>query len=420
MSKLKELIDRLCPDGVEYKPLGEVGTFIRGNGLQKKDFVDKGVGCIHYGQIYTYYGTYTSETKSFVSENLAKKLRTAQSGDLIIATTSENVEDVCKAVAWIGNNDIAVSSDAFIFHHSLNPKYVSYFFQTDSFQMQKKPYISGTKVMRISSENLAKIIIPIPPIEVQEEIVKILDRFADYAAELQAELQARKEQYEYYRNLLLTFNPSGCASGADDEQEMRLTAWGGHSYAVAWKTMGEIGKIKMCKRIMKHQTSKSAEIPFYKIGTFGKVADAYISKDLFNEYRTKYPYPTKGAILISAAGTIGRCVIFNGEESYFQDSNIVWLDNDETIVLNSYLYHYYQIVEWDTDGGTIKRLYNDRFLSTKIPIPPIELQEKIVAILDRFETLVNDLTQGLPAEIAAVKEQYEYYRNKLLTFKQIV
>ncbi len=226
MSKLKELIERLCPNGVEYKPLGEVGTFIRGNGLQKKDFAESGVGCIHYGQIYTHYGTYATETKTFVSEELAKKLRKAQSGDLIIATTSENVDDVCKAVAWIGKGEIAISSDAFIYHHNLDPKYVAYFFQTENFQTQKKPFISGTKVMRISRDNLEKIIIPVPPLEVQEEIVKILDRFSNYAAELQAELQARKEQYEYYRNLLLTFNPSACGCGTDDEQEIEGNALG--------------------------------------------------------------------------------------------------------------------------------------------------------------------------------------------------
>lgn len=235
---------------------------------------------------------------------------------------------------------------------------------------------------------------------------------------MQAELQARKEQYEYYRNLLLTFNPAGCAGEADDEQEGSVTTRGGHSYPIQWKTMGEIGKIKMCKRVMKNQTTDRGDIPFYKIGTFGKKADAFISRKIFDEYKRLYSYPRKGTILVSASGTIGRCVVYEGEEAYYQDSNIVWLDNDESIVLNTYLYHYYQIVNWNTEGGTIKRLYNDRFASTPIPIPPLELQEKIVAILDRFETLVNDLSEGLPAEIAAVKEQYEYYRNRLLTFKE--
>lgn len=228
MSKLQELINRLCPDGVQFKPLGEVGTFTRGNGLQKKDFTESGVGCIHYGQIYTHYGTFATETKSFVSLELAKKLRKAQPGDLVIATTSENVDDVCKAVAWIGDKEIAISGDAFVYHHSLNPKYVAYFFQTEDFQSQKKPYVSGAKVMRVSGECLAKIVVPVPPLEVQEEIVRILDRFAEYSAELQAELQARKEQYEYYRNLLLTFNPSACGYGTDGEQKINgVTTWGG-------------------------------------------------------------------------------------------------------------------------------------------------------------------------------------------------
>ena len=267
--------------------------------------------------------------------------------------------------------------------------------------------------------DVLSIKVPIPPLEVQDEIVKILDRFSDYAAELQAELQARRLQYEYYRNLLLTFNPSAYGCGTDDAQKISVIARGGHSYEIQWKTMGEIGTVKMCKRIMKNQTSSMGEIPFYKIGTFGKEPDAYISRELFQEYKSKYSFPSKGTILISAAGTIGRCVVYDGEDAYFQDSNIVWLENDEKQVLNSYLYHFYQIVEWDTDGGTIKRLYNDRFLATPIPIPPLEVQEKIVAILDRFETLVNDLSKGLPAEIEAVKARYEYFRNKLLTFKQL-
>lgn len=188
---------------------------------------------------------------------------------------------------------------------------------------------------------------------------------------------------------------------------------------IQWRKMGEIGPVKMCKRIMKNQTSSIGDVPFYKIGTFGKDPDAYISRGLYENYKQNYSFPSKGTILISAAGTIGRCVIYNGEDAYFQDSNIVWLDNNENMVLNKYLYHFYQVVNWNTDGGTIKRLYNDKFMATPIPIPPLELQEKIVAILDRFETLVNDLSNGLPAEIAAVREQYEYYRNKLLTFKRL-
>ena len=167
MSEIKKLIERLCPDGVEYKKLGEIGTFTRGNGLQKKDFTDEGFPCIHYGQIHTYYRTFATTTISFTSLEYAKKLRKAKQGDVIIATTSEDVEGCCKAVAWLGDFEVAISGDAYIYSHNQNPKYISYLFQTEYFQKYKEKYASGVKVVRVSGDNLSKIEIPLPPIEVQ-------------------------------------------------------------------------------------------------------------------------------------------------------------------------------------------------------------------------------------------------------------
>lgn len=191
--------------------MGEIGTFIRGNGLQKKDFTESGVGCIHYGQIYTHYGTFATETKSFVSPKLSKKLLSIEPGNLVIACTSENVEDVGKAVAWLGDYNIVTGGHSVVFKHCMNPKYVSYFFQTKYFSIQKKKYAYGAKVIDIKTEDLSKIKIPIPPLEVQEKIVSILDRFEslinDLSEGLPAEIAAVKEQYEYYRNRLLTFKP---------------------------------------------------------------------------------------------------------------------------------------------------------------------------------------------------------------------
>lgn len=196
---------------IKFIPLGDksIGKFTRGSGLQKKDFTDSGIGCIHYGQVYTYYGTYTNITKSFVSEEFAKKARKAKYGDLIIATTSENDEDVCKSVAWLGSDEIAVSSDACFYTHKLNPKYVAYFFQTEQFQKQKRPFITGTKVRRVNVNSLEKILIPVPSLEEQQRIVDILDRFDtlvnDIKEGLPAEIEARQKQYEYYRDKLLIF-----------------------------------------------------------------------------------------------------------------------------------------------------------------------------------------------------------------------
>ncbi|WRA11543.1 restriction endonuclease subunit S [Helicobacter pylori] len=155
--------------------------------------------------------------------------------------------------------------------------------------------------------------------------------------------------------------------------------------------LGDIGKPCMCKRVMKHQTTRYGEIPFYKIGTFGNTADAFISKKLFLEYKTKYSFPKKGDILISASGTIGRAVIYDGKPAYFQDSNIVWIDNDETLVKNDFLFYAYSNIKWNTEHTTILRLYNDNFRNTLIPLPPLNEQIAIANILSDVDHYLYSL-----------------------------
>ena len=186
---------------------------------------------------------------------------------------------------------------------------------------------------------------------------------------------------------------------------------------VEFLTLGEIGKVSMCKRIMKAETNTEGGIPFYKIGTFGGTANAYISEELFEKYKQLYSYPKKGDILISAAGTIGRTVVFDGSPSYFQDSNIVWLEHDESKVLNKYLFYFYETKPWKiSSGGTIARIYNDDIRSVRLPVPPLEVQREIVHILDSFTLLTAELT----AELTARKKQYEFYRDELLKPKKNV
>lgn len=168
-----------------------------------------------------------------------------------------------------------------------------------------------------------------------------------------------------------------------------------------WDTikLGEIGKICMCKRIMKHETNESGGIPFYKIGTFGGKADSYISQDLYENYKAKYPYPKQGQILISAAGTLGKSIIFNGEDSYFQDSNIVWIDNNQNKALDRFLYLLYtNVIDWrraGTKGGIIERLYNNNIKAIKIPLPPLEEQEKIINAIENIESKTSLLESNL-------------------------
>lgn len=196
---------------VEWKTLGEVGELIRGNGLPKSDFTETGVPAIHYGQIYTYYKTFTKETKSYVSPETAMKLKKVDTGDVIITNTSENLEDVGKALVYLGEIQAVTGGHATIFKPSkdISGKYFAYYTQTEGFASQKRKLAKGTKVIDVSATDMAKIKIPIPPLSEQERIVTILDTFdtltTSISEGLPKEIELRKKQYEYYRDLLLTF-----------------------------------------------------------------------------------------------------------------------------------------------------------------------------------------------------------------------
>lgn len=184
---------------------GDVCEMIKGDGVQKVDFVDKGIGCIHYGQIYTHYGSFTYTTNKYVSKEVFDKAKKASKGDIIMTDTSENVEDICKSVAYLGEDDIAVSNHALIIKHNQNPKFLSYSTLTRSFFIQKRKYVVGVKVSGIKPNDLAKIKIFLPSIEEQNRIVTILDTFEASIANLEAQLELREKQYGFYRNKLLTF-----------------------------------------------------------------------------------------------------------------------------------------------------------------------------------------------------------------------
>ena len=381
MSKLQELIQKLCPDGVEYKKLGDkqVSIMQRGTSLTKNNSTEGAYPVISGGRVPAFY------CDKFNREGETITVAGSGAGAGYVQYWNEPIF-VCDAFSIKGCENVST-------------KYLYYCLTN----VQDKIYATkkGGGVPHVHISSIENFLIPVPHPAIQEEIVKILDHFTNLAAELQAELQARKEQYEYYRNKLLMFDKIGGGRGTQ---------------SVTWMKMSEIGNICMCKRIMKEQTNNIGGVPFYKIGTFGKVADAYISQELYEDYKNRFSFPVKGEVLISASGTIGRSVIYDGKDAYFQDSNIVWVHNDETKVLNKYLYHYYRIIEWNVEGGTIKRLYNSNLAKTKIAVPSLPEQERIVNILDKFENLTTDLQTGLPAEMAAVQEQYEYYRNKLLSF----
>ena len=200
-----QLLDLEGKDGVEMKTLGEIGEFIRGTGIQKADFVEDGFPCIHYGQIHTKYGLSANSTLSNVNEALYHRSRKAEYGDVVLATTSEDAECVAKPVAWLGKEKVAISGDAYIFHHKENGKYMAHLFSSHRFFLFKIKHATGAKVVRISGDNMAKFEFPLPSLQEQHRIVTILDQFEASIANLEAQLKEREKQYEYYRNQLLDF-----------------------------------------------------------------------------------------------------------------------------------------------------------------------------------------------------------------------
>ena len=250
MNKLDELIQQLCPNGVPYRRLGDIATICRGGSFQKKDFTESGVPCIHYGQIYTRYGLFVNETITYIGEETAQKQKFAEPNDVVMAVTSENIEDVCKCVAWLGDGKVAVSGHAAIIHHSMNPKYLVYWLHSSSFYQQKAKIANGTKVIEVAPAKLSDVVLPVPPLEVQREVARILDTFTKLTAELTAELTARKQQYAYYRNKLLTFNIPGGTS--------RTT----------WRKFGETCFLQAGKAINAENISKE-KTPEYCIPCYG-------------------------------------------------------------------------------------------------------------------------------------------------------
>ncbi|WP_026843309.1 restriction endonuclease subunit S [Citrifermentans bremense] len=405
MSQMDQLIAELCPRGVEHKTLGDVGVFARGNGLQKKDLTESGIGAIHYGQLYTHYGVWATETKSFVSPELAKKLRRARVGDLVIATTSENDADVCKAVAWLGEADIAISGDAYIYRHMLEPKYVAYFFQSEQFRAQKMHHITGAKVKRISGESMAKFRIPVPPLEVQREIVKVLDAFTNLEAELEAELEARRRQYQYYRDALLAFS----------DQDVR------------WATMAEVGKFIRGRRFTKADYAEKgvACIHYGEIYThYGTSANKVISH-VRAEMKATLRFAKPGDVVITDVGEtvedVGKAVAWIGTEDVAIHDHCYAFRHSMNPRFVSYCMQTTSFIAEKAKyvaRTKVNTLLMDGFSKIHIPVPPLDVQERIVDILDKFDAMVNDLSNGLPAEIKARRQQYAHYRDRLLSFRE--
>ena len=389
MSKLDELLRELCPNGVEYKTLGEIAVDIyRGAGITRDQVTAEGTPCVRYGEIYTTYGVWFDKCVSHTDESKLLSKKYFEHGDILFAITGESVDDIAKCCVYIGHEKCLAGGDIVVLKHNQNPKYLSYALATTDARQQKSKGKVKSKVVHSSVPAIREIKVPVPPIEVQCEIVRILDNFTNLTAELTAELTARKKQYDFYRDRLL---------------ERKTTK-------VNFCTVENICEISRGKVISKDFIKENyGEYPVYSSQTENNGVLGWISTfDYDGEYLT---WTTDGA----NAGTVFY------RKGRFNITNVCGLLKPKNSEINiRYLYFALKLVakKYVVQGMGNPKLMSNVMGKIKIPVPPLDVQNRIADVLDNFEKICSDLNIGLPAEIEARQKQYEYYRDKLLTFAE--
>lgn len=417
MGKLQELIAVFCPEGVPRVPISELGSLTRGKRFVHADAVNDGIPCIHYGELYTYYGIATHDTKSFVRYELLDKLRYAHKNDVIIVGAGENDTDIGIAVAYLGEKAVAVHDACYILSHNCDPKYISYCLRTDDYHNQIKKYVSSGKICAISAEGIGKAKIPMPPIEVQREVVRILDSFTelttDLKLELKKELMARKTQYAYYRDMALE---KLCLD------ESIMVSFGDIVDYIRGITYGKGDEV---------DESNDERIPVLRANniTLGQNTLNFDDvKYVSSSVRVKEEqYLHKNDILICAGSGskdhVGKVAFISEDMNIaFGGFMAVARPKNNISMLARYLFYnlcsqrFRDHLGFTLDSSTINNL-NSRIISSfKFPLPNIDTQRSFIEKMDELYNVSTELTAKIPEEIKNRQQQYEYYRDRLLSF----
>ncbi len=403
MSKLEELIAEFCPDGVEYKTIDEIAVDIyRGSGIKRDQVTEEGIPCVRYGEIYTTYGVWFENCKSHTQLEYVKSPKYFEYGDILFAITGENVEDIAKCCAYIGNERCLAGGDIVVLKHNEDPKYISYALSTVDAQRQKSTGKVKSKVVHSNVPSIKAIKLPVPPLEVQREIVHILDSFTLLTAELTAELTARKKQYEFYRNQLLSNNFNVC------NMQLQKIARFSYGYTDKAQDKGDTRFIRITD--------------IDDNGCLNSTGAKYIN---LSDDSQKY-LVHKGDLLLARTGaTYGKTLYYPSDEPAVYASFLIKISLDNSKIMNRYYWHFSKSqLYWNQAEKLVSKGGQQQFNSNAVgrvvvPVPPLEIQKRIVSVLDNFDAICSDLNIGLPAEIKARQKQYEYYRDKLLSFKEL-
>ena len=413
MSKIDELIKKLCPYGVEYKKLEDISTFERGKGFKKED---KGTGdspIIFYGELYTTYGNYIDEIVSFVDEKKVANKIYANKEDIVLPISSTTAEAQIGKASVVRVDRAILGSDAIVIHNNINSSYLMYYINSKIFEFYKMKCVSGTTIRHLAPKEMMQIKVAVPPLEVQCEIVHILDDFTLLSAELSAELKARQKQYDFYKQKVF--------DSIKTKKIKHITDIALVKARVGWQRLTKSEYLNSGNYYLITGTDFTTD------GNINFESCVYVSKDRYEMDKNIQVH--KDDILITKDGTLGKVAILKEEPSKETTLNSgvfrIKVLNDKE-VYPKYLYHFFtskyfkDFVESVKTGSTIPHLTQQGLVTLDIPIPSLEEQIKLSGLLDNFDILTNDITEGLPAEIETRRKQYEYYRDKLLTFKELV
>ena len=366
-------------EGWEYKTFGEVGTFLRGKSIQKADFVEHGLPCIHYGQIHTKFGVSVNKHLSEIPEEVYNKSIIASPGDIVIAITSEDLEGSCKSTAWLGDYDVAVSSHAAVYKHNLNPKFIAYYLRSNSFYIEKKKYARGFKVMEIKPTDIARIPIPVPSEKIQSRVVSELDKINEL-------IRLKKEQLKDYDNLAQSIFYEMFGDPVVNEKGWDV------------KKLGEEYKVSSSKRIMQDEWTTEG-VPFLKVSdVVSKIngqnsePSTFISETTYSKLVDSNAVPVQNDILITSRGTLGLCYIVKNEDRfYFQDGMITWLaecKGNITPLFLTYLFknhHFLQQITSKANKSTVAYISISQISKRKVPLPPLALQNLFAQRIELIE-----------------------------------
>lgn len=346
-------------EGWKYKTFGEVGTFLRGKNIQKADFVEHGLPCIHYGQIHTKFGVSVDKHLSEIPEEVYNKSIIASPGDVVIAITSEDLEGSCKSTAWLGDYDVAVSSHAAVYKHNLNPKFIVYYLRSNSFYIEKEKYARGFKVMEIKPTDIARIPIPVPSKEIQSRVVSELDKINEL-------IQLKKEQLSDYDKLAqsLFYDMFGDPKVNDKSWEMKRIT----DLCIDICAGGDASKHEI-----KKQKDDVFSFPVYSNGIDKNGLYGYSNHATINQ----------PAITLAARGTIGAAFIRT--EPYIPIIRLVSIIPDFSKISLTYLYYILKQTEWDRTGGTIPQLPVPKVKQLILPLPPLSLQQLFAQRIELIE-----------------------------------